>query len=315
MKRTTSKSLPTVTIAIPAHNEAGNIRQMIQSVLKQEGNFVLEKVIVNCDGCTDSTAKIVREMVRKFPLIELIDDGKRIGKAQRLNQMYDANTSDFLGTFDADVLLDRPTEIQQMLDVFKQEPQVLVVGGRLVPAPQKNLWGRMSVVSYESFEDAARKLNGGNNYYSLVGAASMIRKSLVREIRYPKTVISDMNYLYTVATQKSPKGVRFARDTRFIFQTVCTLRDWRVLGDRSTVSDKSNLVEHFGPEVMKSYQMPKWLYFQSLVKWFIKTPFITFGAVMMNIFIRVFPLPQTTKDGVWETATSTKTGIQMGVLV
>lgn len=300
------KALPTVTVGIPAHNEAANIKFLIESLVKQKGFFTLEKIIVVCDGCTDNTAEVVQKLSRKYKVIELHMDDKRKGKALRLNEIHAANTSDFVCTFDGDVVLKNTYDIQEMLNVFARSTHTRVVGGRLIPVSQHNVWGKMSVVSYKSFENAVRRLNGGNNYYALVGAASMLRGSFARKMRYPKDIISDMNYLYTVATAEHPDAVRFAWNAEFLISTVTTFHDWRLLGVRSTQEDKHNLVEHFGKEVLQDYHMPIHLYATSLLLWFWKSPLHTFGAIVMNIFIRVFPLHEEISHGIWETTDSSK---------
>ncbi len=302
--------LPTVTVGIPAHNEEQNIASMISSVLKQNGNFKLKRILVVCDGCNDGTAEIVKKMARSHSVIKLLNDGKRLGKAQRLNQMYSKNTSDFLGTFDADIALERTCELDHLVKEMTKHPETMVVAGNLKPVAADTIVGKMSVISFLSFQDAILRLNGGNNYYSLVGCASLVRGSFARTFSYPKEVVSDMNYLYTLATMKHPLGVRLARDTRFLFRTVNTLHDWRVLAVRSVAEDKNNLVSYFGPEVLNEYHMPLWLSVSSLVKWLFKSPLYTSGSILMNIFIRLFPLTALKpKHGIWEDARSSKAAI------
>ena len=49
-------TIPTVTIALSAYNEAENIGRFLQSVLEQKENgFILEKILVISDGSDDST--------------------------------------------------------------------------------------------------------------------------------------------------------------------------------------------------------------------------------------------------------------------
>ena len=57
---------PTVTIGIPSYNEAQNIGQLLESLLKQVSNsYILEKIIVCSDGSTDDTEQVVKKLESK----------------------------------------------------------------------------------------------------------------------------------------------------------------------------------------------------------------------------------------------------------
>ncbi len=50
------KKITTISIGIPAFNEAVTIKRLLRSVLAQkEKGFVLREIIVLCDGSTDGT--------------------------------------------------------------------------------------------------------------------------------------------------------------------------------------------------------------------------------------------------------------------
>src|SRR3990167_2835632 len=106
MKKINEK--PTVTIGIQAYNEEANIGNMLKSVLKQrEESFVLERILIVLDGCTDNTFRIVKAIAKKDRRIKVMHDGKRTGKATRLNQILTKNNSDFVFFIDADIVLER----------------------------------------------------------------------------------------------------------------------------------------------------------------------------------------------------------------
>jgi len=301
-----------VTIGIPAYNEGGNIGLLLDSILRQKHEtYLIEKIIVACDGCTDNTVSVVRSYSNRFNnKIIVINDGNRIGKAMRLNQIYKKADTDLLLTLDADVVLATDTEIEKMVQKMNMNKKTVVVGARFIPVPQKSIWGKLSDVSYRSFEDAAMKLKNGNNFYTLVGAASLIRQSLYKSFSYPKGVVSDQNYLYVMATNKNNVGYRVVKNTKIWMRTVSTFHDWRVLGVRSTSSDKESVVSFFGNEILNEYKMPKKILIHSLVKFFVKNPFLTTGSVFMNFYIRMFPLKSTTPaNGIWELTVSSKAGI------
>ena len=311
MKKSTKKiikKLPTVSVGIPAYNEEHTIKDLIISILKQKQiSFKLEKIFVVCDGCSDNTADIARKVAKKHKNIVVVDDKKRLGKAQRLNMIYSMNKSDYLATFDADILLKRAIEIEIMMKRMLESKKTQVVCARIIPVEQESFMGKISVISYKSFEDAVLRLNGGNNYFAMVGCASLLRKSLSKSFSYPEETISDQNYLYTMAIRKNKDGVRLAKDTQILFRTVTTFEDWRILGVRSVVMDKANVASLLGDDVLNEYRMPRWIFFTSLLKWLIKSPMYTTGSILMNMYIRIFPLRSAyPQHGIWSVAMSSK---------
>ncbi len=303
------QKLKTLTIAIPAHNESANIRQVLRSIAKQKTNtFILRSIIVACDGCTDDTAAKARAFKRKLPQLKVLDDGKRLGKAGRLNQFLKLASSDFLFLLDADLLLGTSTELEKLLAPFSN-PAVELVGARFQPVAQKNIFGKASVISFSAFMDAALRWNNGCNFYTLVGGAQVLRKSLAKNLYYPQGLISDQSFLFAFATQRGLHTYEVAHASTILTRTVNTFHDWRLLGTRSIGKNKSDAVQYFGSEILADYTIPKKLLLQSILDWMIREPIATIAAIALNIFIRVLPMQVAMQNGVWEHTESSKEAI------
>lgn len=303
----------TLTIGIPAHNEEGNIINLLKTLYKQSSKYyTLEKIIIILDGCTDNTGPLVAEFAKTHKEIKLYSDGMRVGKAERLNEIYAKTKSDFLFSVDADVLPKNKNYMDLLIKALIDNPKTNVTCARFIPVKQKTLLGKFSNYSYLMFEDSILKLNNGNNIYALMGAAHMVRMSFGKKIHFPKGTISDQNRLYVLATRKNTQGFLLVKKAEIYMKTVETLHDWRVLGVRSTSTDKNNLVRFFGPDIMKIYYMPRRLFIPSIIKYFFINPFYTTGSVLMNLYIRKFPYNASTpRNGIWETTVSSKTGTFM----
>lgn len=301
---------PTLTIGIPAYNEESNILNVLGSIDKQTSkNFSLSKIIVLNDCSSDNTAELVEQFAKKNKKVVLVDDKKRMGKAERLNQLFRLVNSDLLLSLDADLVLKNTTTLEEL--VAKMTGEVLLVGARLIPVKQKSLMGKLSVVSYLTFEDAFFQLNNGKNIYSMVGGAQLIKTSFARTIYFPKKTVSDQNFLYAKAIMQNPKAYAVAKKAEVYVRTVSTFHDWRVLGVRSTVEDKASLKRNLGEEAMVGYYMPRKYLVKSYLKFLLKSPIYTVGSVLMNIFIRKFPYSTKPKNGKWELTLSSKIGILM----
>lgn len=301
---------PTLSIGIPAYNEERNIAALLHSIIKQrQENYELEKIYVICDGCTDNTAQVVKDLSKKYPFIKLHNHKKRKGKADALNRIYELNESDYLLTIDADLIMLNKKCIDNMILEITKNKLLNLVGPRHIALKPKTLMGKFAYVSYRSFEDAFLKINKGNNFYTMMGAGLMTRE-LSNSFRFPKETISDQSYLYAMATRGNKNAFKLVLESEVMLRPVSTFKDWRILGVRSVSGDKQDLVKHFGRDILKEFNMPKKLYFMSLLKWLIKDPFYTAGSILMNLYIRKFPYKKfVPKNGMWETTVSSKEGI------
>ncbi|MBP9819328.1 glycosyltransferase [Candidatus Woesebacteria bacterium] len=303
------KSLPTLTIAIPAHNEATNLPYVLNSIISQRiKRFNLQMVIVMCDGCTDNTAKVARAFKAKLPQLQVFDDGKRMGKSGRLNLILKRNRSDFLFLLDADLLLDRPTEIERLMKPFS-DPNVELVGAEFYPVDQENLLGKASRISFLTILEAALMWNDGKNFYTLVGGAQVLRRSLADRLSYPKGLVSDQSYTFAAATQHGLQSYAVAHGTRILCRTVNTFYDWRLLGTRSINKNKSDAITYFGKDVLADFTIPKKYYFMTLLHWFTVEPLPTLVSLYMNLIIRMFPLTVNMSGGTWDSTLSSKEAI------
>ena len=98
----------TVTILIPARNEATNIRSVITSALAQQQIAHLQVLVLD-DNSTDNTLAIAREFTdSRLQVIHSTDEPPQgwLGKAWACQRLANATDSDILVFIDADVTLE-----------------------------------------------------------------------------------------------------------------------------------------------------------------------------------------------------------------
>ncbi len=303
-----------LSIGIPAYNEEGNIGYLIESILRQKNTiFEIKEILVICDGCTDKTAKIARSYSSKSQKITVIERRKRTGKALALNYLYEKQSGEFFFQPDADVVLGGDNDLEEMVKIMAKDKKILLVSPRHIAVEGDSIWSKFAYYSYSIFADAAMDFNDGYNTYTTMGA-SLIRSSFLKNFSYPLGIIGDQTYLFASAVNEDEKGYGFARKAHVYFRTVGTFQEWRKLGIRSVGEDKNTVIQNFDKDIIrKFYQIPKTLYFHSLAKYFSQNPFYASGAILMEVFIRAFPLgsQSVVQAGTWEPNTSSKIGIKL----
>lgn len=120
---------PSVSVVIPAHNEARDLAETLTSLAKQHYDGPLELVIVN-DRSTDATEEIIRRFIdsdSRFRLVNVTESSRRLSpKVNAVNEGIRASSGDIVVTSDADCLY-RENWVTGMVAHFRPEV-VMVVG-------------------------------------------------------------------------------------------------------------------------------------------------------------------------------------------
>jgi cellulose synthase/poly-beta-1,6-N-acetylglucosamine synthase-like glycosyltransferase len=101
--------LPSVTILIPAYNEAAYIAEKIRNLASIDYPRNKLNVLIVCDGCTDDTALVaqstIQEAICADTLYEIIEYKENRGKVAILNQHIPQITSDICALTDVSALI------------------------------------------------------------------------------------------------------------------------------------------------------------------------------------------------------------------
>ena len=124
-----------VSILVPAHNEARNIQNLLESLLAQETKTArITEIVVIASGCTDDTAPLARQVARGKPGIHVVVQERRAGKVAAINEYLNVRDkrAEIVVISSADLYVS-PTVIEKIVDCFTQNPRVGMVGVHPVP--------------------------------------------------------------------------------------------------------------------------------------------------------------------------------------
>jgi len=302
----------TVTVGIPARNEEANILYLLKSILRQKGDdFVIEKIYVLCDGCTDSTAEKVRIFSQKHSLIVVIDDGERKGKVGRLNQLYKMNESNIVFSFDGDVVLKGNRVIERMVEAFEAE-NVVLVSGNNQPVRAETLIEKIYNSGFKMWYEIRKDYRGGDSVRNLHGCAVALRSSFAKSFNYPLTLLSgDGGYVFMVARIQK-KGFRFVKEAVVLFRSVSNLQDFFLQATRN-LDNNNNVAKYFGKRAYKEFSISRKYKLKGIIKMLFIDPIFTTLAIILSFSLRVFPKKhlRPKNDAKWDMVKSTKRAINI----
>lgn len=168
----------TVTVLIPAHNEADRIAATLTSLHEQADGP--DRIVVVADNCTDDTEDIARahgaEVVRSV--------GNAHKKAGALNQalariLPDLDDNDCVMVMDADTVLDQGY-LTTVRERMASDRALMAVGGLFYGEEGAGLLGQMQRNEYTRYSRDIRRRRG--RLYVLTGTASVFRSRALREV-------------------------------------------------------------------------------------------------------------------------------------
>ncbi len=102
-----AEELPSLTIIVPAHNEAKFIRKKIENLAALDYPPGKLSIVVACDGCTDRTAAIAEQAIEALPSgrVKLAVYPVNMGKVAVLNEQIALARTTIIALSDASALL------------------------------------------------------------------------------------------------------------------------------------------------------------------------------------------------------------------
>jgi len=216
------KSLPTVSIGIPAYNEEANIAKLLNALLLQDmSQYKLEKIVVISDRCDDGTVDEVKAILDKR--VRLVVGKVRKGQAIRQNEIVCMCKADLLVLLNADVLPVNKDCIANLITPMIKDKQIGLTSGLLIPLPSPTLMGKVKRWSIVWKQKLFEQLNNQDTVYLCHGTIRAFSKGAYSQIRWPNTASEDA-YSYFAAREAGLK-FRFVKKAAVFFQAPQTVAD------------------------------------------------------------------------------------------
>ncbi|MFG2039042.1 bifunctional polysaccharide deacetylase/glycosyltransferase family 2 protein [Dactylosporangium sp. NPDC048998] len=170
--------LGSVSIIVPAYNEAANIEATIRSLAASD--YPGCEIVVVDDGSTDATAAIVERLGRSLPAVHLLRQANA-GKPAALNAGIAAAGGDLLVLVDGDTVFE-PDAVGRLVQPFA-DPAVGAVSGNTKVANRGGLLGRWQHLEYVvGFNLDRRLFDLGECMPTIPGAIGAFRREALRDV-------------------------------------------------------------------------------------------------------------------------------------
>lgn len=291
---------PTVTIGISALNEEANIRNLLEALIVQKGDFSLEKIIVVSDGSTDNTVKLSESV--NDPRILTINGAERKGKAHRQNEICQLAQSDILVIVDADTLPENDSFIAKLIEPIVQDEEIGFTSGPNISRNPKNFFEKTLVWGLDFKADLFESMRP-DNIFLCVGADRAFRKELYKKLHWPEGYPEDgFSYLASISLGFK---FRYQKSARVIFRVPDNFKD-HLKQSRRFINSTYRLKKHFNTYIVDSnYHIPKGLFLWKMLKYFMKNPIYATSYGFICLYPRITK-PETAAPDLWEMAGSTK---------
>lgn len=297
-----NKILPTVTVGIPAYNEAANIKYLLEDVLSQEERgFVISRIIVNSDGSGDDTAVLARSIGDSR--IQVIDDGKRKGPAVRQNEIIRMTNTDILVLLNADILLEGRHFLKEIIRPLLDGKAEFTSSNMLAIKP-RTFVEKMLSMSLEFKNRIFEHWKNGANLYTCHGTARAFSKAYYKHFCFEESVGEDA-YSYFF-------GVKHGHRYAYAPNAIARIKLPETLSDHFKQSGRfldsqTRFIKEFGlTRIEEEYRLPKMPLFKSSMTSLADHPVLFVAYVMVTMISHWRAVFQKPIGQTWEIVTSSK---------
>ncbi len=173
-----AKKRYSISVLVPAWNEEKTIKDTIERIF--EVDYPIRELIVLNDGSTDNTKRIVKELMKKYPRLKLINK-KNTGKGDSLNYGIGIAGGELIVVVDADSYPDKDS-FRKLVGFF-DDKKVGAATCVFIPRNANNFIEKMQLIEYNVISFTRKLLGYVDAIYVTPGPLAMYRKSALKEVK------------------------------------------------------------------------------------------------------------------------------------
>lgn len=167
--------MKTVSILMPAFNASKFIEQAIQSILNQTYSDI--ELLIADDQSTDDTLAIIERYAKSDKRISVFSNKQNLGYLQTWNLLIGRAKGEYITFQDADDFA-APTRIEKLVNAFKEDPALGVVGSNIYWIDIHNTITKSSDFKLAHSDIVAAMPDS----YEFIGSALMIKREAYQSV-------------------------------------------------------------------------------------------------------------------------------------
>lgn len=270
----------TLSIAIPAHNEEGNIGSLLESLSVQKSkNYRLIEIVVLSDGSTDRTNEIVKLVSKKDKKIRL-RTSRRVGKSRKISHFLASCKSDIVLLLDADITIVDTFLLDKVTMAFSRNAKVGLVGLCDIPKATEGLIaGSISELAC-TWNEVKEKAGSGQSIHNIHGCAYAMSRNLYKYVNIPKTIFNDDEYAYILNDKLGLNFLHLCR-AKVYYSLPKTITDYIRQSSRFGES-RNRTIHYFGDNARQYFVIPFWMKCKSMMRHLVLHSVYFIGAMLLQ---------------------------------
>jgi glycosyltransferase involved in cell wall biosynthesis len=190
---------PKVSVIVPIYNQAGFIRETVESVLSQDHPNI--ELVLSDDGSTDGTSDVVREYAAGEPeRVKLVASEENTGIAGAFNRALDAHTGDYIAWLGGDDVM-LPGKLSRQIAALEVHPEAIGCchDAEVFDSESGRAYGRFT----EVYNGRRGVRDGGVELlldpgYLMLPSTMMVRSAAVGDLRFDRRVRVSNDWLFDI---------------------------------------------------------------------------------------------------------------------
>ena len=190
---------PKVSVIVPIYNQAGFIRETVESVLSQDHPNI--ELVLSDDGSTDGTSDVLREYAAGEPeRVKLVASEENTGIAGAFNRALDAHTGDYIAWLGGDDVM-LPGKLSRQIAALRVHPEAIGCchDAEVFDSESGRAYGRFT----EVYNGRRGVRDGGVELlldpgYLMLPSTMMVRSAAVGDLRFDRRVRVSNDWLFDI---------------------------------------------------------------------------------------------------------------------
>jgi poly-beta-1,6-N-acetyl-D-glucosamine synthase len=208
---------PGFSVGVCAAETTRGVGELLRTISQDaaSSDVRLRSVIFVVSGCRQTEVEELRGMARANPVLDLVVEDKRQGKAEAVNKILERSKGEYVVFVNSDAHPE-PGAIADLVRTISTEEKVGVVSAKPVPRAGTGLSSELTNFMWEAHNECSLALNHQNISNHSSDELMAVRRKAVR--RLPRGVVNDGAFL-AGTSRKLGFTVRFSARARVGIET------------------------------------------------------------------------------------------------